>query len=120
MRLPDELIESMLWSLGADESGHGSRKSPRLAMGVIAMMTPLDSRGRRREAEAREVCVREISAEGASLLLASPLRDQRVVLEIPGKNGKMWITCSVRRCERAPEGGFAAGVQFEEFRPRQS
>ena len=118
MRLPDELIESMLWSLGAGESGHGLRKSPRLAMGVIAMMIPLDSSGARREAESREVCVREISAEGASLLLASPLRDQRVILEIPGKQGTMSITCAVRRCDRAPEGGFAAGVQFQDFLPR--
>jgi hypothetical protein len=117
MRLPDELIESVLWSLGAEESGHGLRKFPRTDMRCIAMMTPLDG-GRRREAEAREVCVRDISADGASLLLATPLRDQRILLEIPGKKGTMSIECTVRHCDRAPEGGYAAGVKFEQFLQR--
>jgi hypothetical protein len=81
------------------------------------MMTPLDG-GRRREAEAREVCVRDISADGASLLLATPLRDQRILLEIPGKKGTMSIECTVRHCDRAPEGGYAAGVKFEQFLQR--
>src|SRR5205085_7165013 len=68
MRLPDEMIESLLWSLGAPESGDGQRRSPRLAMGCIAMLTPLED-GCAREAAAREVLVRDISATGASLLL---------------------------------------------------
>ena len=117
MRLPDELVENMLWSLGTPETEDGLRKSPRVGTRVIAMMVPLDG-DVRREAEAREVCVREISADGASILLASKLRDARVLLEIPGKAGTMSIVCVVRRCDRAPEGGWAAGVQFEGFMPR--
>ena len=118
MRLPDELIESLLWSLGAAESGDAQRRSPRLAMGCIAMLTPLESGGPR-EADAREVLVRDISADGASLILASPLRAKQFVLEIHGSRwGPLAILCNTRHCERAPQGGFAVGAQFVRFLPK--
>ena len=120
MRLPDELIESLLWSLGADESGNGLRRSPRVAMRCIAMLVPLE-RGVPRDDLAREVCVRDISADGASLLLASPLRTKEFILEIPSKrSGTLAIQCTSRHCDRAPEGGFAVGAQFVRFLPRGS
>jgi hypothetical protein len=118
MRLPDELIESLLWSLGSRESGDAQRRSPRLSMRVIAMLTPVEA-GCLREAEAREVLVRDISAEGASLLLASPLKARKFVLEIPNtRTGPLSILCTNRHCDRSPEGGFAVGAQFVRFLAR--
>lgn len=118
MRLPDELIESMLWSLGSPESGDGQRRAPRVGMGCIAMLTPVEG-GCVREGEAREVLVRNISADGASLLLASRLRARQFVLEIQSSRaGPLSILCSARHCDRAPEGGYAVGAQFLRFLPR--
>ena len=120
MRLPDELIESLLWSLGASESGDAQRRSPRLSMGCIAMLTPLEGTTPR-EADAREVLVRDISADGASLILASPLRARQFVLEIPSaRSGPLAIVCSTRHCERAREGGFAVGAEFVRFLPKKA
>ena len=120
MRLPDELIESLLWSLGSPDSGDAKRRSPRLAMRCIAMLTPVEG-GCAREAEAREVLVRDISADGASLLLASPLRARQFILEIQNtRSGPLSILCAARHCDRAPEGGFAVGAQFLRFLPRPS
>jgi hypothetical protein len=118
MRLPDELIESLLWSLGSPESGDAQRRSPRVAMRCIAMLTPVEG-GCARETDAREVLVRDISADGASLLLASPLRAAQFMLEIPNtRSGPLSILCSRRHCDRAPEGGFAVGAEFVRFMPR--
>ena len=118
MRLPDELIESLLWSLGSPESGDAKRRSPRVAMRCIAMLTPVEG-GCAREADAREVMVRDISADGASLLLASPLRVRQFILEIPNtRSGPLSILCALRHCDRAPEGGFAVGAEFLRFLPR--
>ena len=118
MRLPDELIESMLWSLGSPESGDGNRRAPRVGMRCIAMLTPVEG-GCAREGEAREVLVRNISADGASLLLASQLRARQFVLEIQNsRSGPLSILCATRHCDRAPEGGFAVGAQFLRFLPR--
>ena len=120
MRLPDELIESLLWSLGAPESGDAQRRSPRLSMGCIAMLTPLEG-STPREADAREVLVRDISADGVSLILASPLRARQFVLEIPStRTGPLTILCSTRHCERAREGGFAVGAEFVRFMPKRA
>ena len=120
MRLPDELIESLLWSLGSGESGDAKRRSPRLAMRCIAMLTPVEG-GCLRDAEAREALVRDISADGASLLLASPLRTRQFLLEIQNnRSGPLSILCSRKHCDRAPEGGFAVGAQFLRFLPRQN
>jgi PilZ domain-containing protein len=120
MRLPDELIESLLWSLGAPESGDGQRRSPRVAMGCIAMLTPLED-GCPREAAAREVLVRDISATGASLLLASPVAVRQFVLDIrSSRSGPLSILCSVRHCEKARGGGYAVGAHFIRFLPRQA
>lgn len=120
MRLPDELIESLLWSLGSPESGDAQRRSPRLAMRCIAMVTPVEG-GCVRDAEAREVLVRDISADGASLLLASPLRSRQFLLEIQNsRSGPLSILCARRHCDRAAEGGFAVGAQFLRFLPRQN
>ena len=118
MRLPDELIESMLWSLGSQESGDGNRRAPRVGMRCIAMLTPVEG-GCARDGEAREVLVRDISADGASLLLASPLRVPRFVLEIPNtRTGPVSILCATRHCDRSPEGGYVVGAQFRRFLPR--
>ena len=118
MRLPDELIESLLWSLGASESGDAQRRSPRLAMRCIAMLTPVEG-GCLREAEAREALVRDISADGASLVLASPLRARQFVLEIANvRSGPLSILCNTRHCDRSPDGGFAVGAQFVRFLPK--
>jgi hypothetical protein len=118
MRLPDELIESLLWTLGEPQSDDGKRRSPRVAMRCIAMLTPLED-GCPREADAREVLVRDISANGASLLLASPLRVRQFILEIQSsRSGPLSILCSMKHCDRAPEGGFAVGAQFVRFLPR--
>ena len=120
MRLPDELIESLLWSLGAPENGDGQRRSPRVAMGCIAMLTPLED-GCPREAAAREVLVRDISATGASLLLASPLAVRQFVLDIhSSRSGPLSILCSVRHCEKARDGGYAVGAHFVRFLPRRA
>ena len=120
MRLPDELIESLLWSLGAAESGDSQRRSPRLSMGCIAMLTPLEG-STPREADAREVLVRDISADGASLILASPLSARHFVLEIQStRTGPLSILCSTRHCERAREGGFAVGAEFVSFLPKDA
>lgn len=118
MRLPDELIESLLWSLGSPESGDAQRRSPRLAMRCIAMLTPVEG-GCLRDGEAREVLVRDISADGASLLLASPLRTRQFLLEIQNsRSGPLSILCATKHCDRAPDGGFAVGAQFLRFLPR--
>ena len=117
MRLPDELIESLLWTLGTTEDGDGQRRSPRVAMRCIAMLTPLEG-GTPREAAAREVLVRDISANGASLLLASPLKCGQFILEIPNRSGPLAIVCAMRHCDKAPEGGYAVGAQFIRFLPR--
>ena len=118
MRLPDELIESLLWSLGSQESGDAQRRSPRLAMRCIAMLTPVEG-GCAREADAREVLVRDISADGASLLLASPLRVRQFILEIKNsRSGPLSILCAMRHCDRAAEGGFAVGAEFLRVLPR--
>lgn len=118
MRLPDELIESMLWSLGAPESGDGKRRAPRMAMGCIAMLTPLED-GCARDADAREVLVRDISADGASIIMASQLRVRQFILDIhSSRSGPLSILCTARHCERAREGGFAVGAQFVRFLPR--
>ena len=117
MRLPDELIESVLWSAGADESGSSLRRAPRVAMRCIAMLTPLE-RGARQHTLAREACVRDISADGASLLLASPLKSKEFVLELPTRSGPWAVECLRKHCERAPEGGFVVGAQFLRFLPR--
>jgi len=119
MRLPDELIESLLWSLGAPDTGDGQRRSPRVAMGCIAMLTPLED-GCPRQAAAREVLVRDISASGASLVLASPLTVRQFVLDIQSsRSGPLSILCSVRHCEKSREGGYAVGAHFIRFLPRR-
>jgi hypothetical protein len=118
MRLPDELIESMLWSLGSQESGDGQRRVPRVGTRCVAMLTPVDG-GRVREGEGREVLVRNISADGASLLLGSKLQAREFVLEFENsRSGPLSILCAAKHCERAPEGGFAVGAQFLRFLPR--
>jgi hypothetical protein len=118
MRLPDELIESLLWSLGSSESGDAQRRSPRLAMRCIAMLTPMEG-GCLREAEAREVLVRDISADGASLVLASPLKARQFLLEIANlRSGPLSILCSTKHCDRSHDGGFVVGAQFVRFLPK--
>lgn len=118
MQLPDELIESLLWTLGTPEPGDGPRRSPRVPMRCIAMLTPM-AEGAPRESDAREVLVRDISANGASLVLASPLRCAQFVLEIPTANsGSLSIVCESRHADKYPDGGFAVGARFVRFLPR--
>ena len=117
MRLPDELIESVLWSAGAEAPGDSLRRAPRVSMRCIAMLTPLE-RGARQHTLAREACVRDISADGASLLLASPLKSREFILELPTRSGPWAVECLRKHCDRAPEGGFVVGAQFLRFLPR--
>jgi hypothetical protein len=83
------------------------------------MLTPLVD-GLPSDDDAREVMVRDISADGASLLLASPLRAQQFVLDIhSSRTGPLSILCSLRHCEKAPQAGFVVGAQFQRFLPRK-
>lgn len=118
MQLPDALIESLLWTLGTSEAGNGPRRSPRMSTRCIAMLTPM-AEGTPRESDAREVLVRDISANGASLVLASPLRCAQFVLKIPTvHSGPLSIVCERRHGEKCAEGGFAVGARFIRFLPR--
>jgi hypothetical protein len=82
------------------------------------MLTPVEG-GRLREAEAREVLIRDISADGASLVLASPLKTRQFLLEISEvRSGPLSILCSTKHCDRSPDGGFAVGAQFVRFLPK--
>jgi hypothetical protein len=65
------------------------------------------------------VLVRDISANGASLVLASPLKCGQFILEIQSsRSGPLSIVCSMRHCDKSPEGGYAVGAQFVRFLPR--
>ena len=116
MRLSDELIESLLFSLGSEMPTGETRRAPRLTARGIATLIPV--KGMFRD-EPREVYVRDISAEGASLLLASPLQVEQFILQIDSKKGQpLQILCSVRHCQKSPEGGYAVGAHFIRFLPR--
>ena len=116
MRLSDELIESLLFSLGSEVPTGETRRAPRMTARGIATLIPV--KGVFRD-EAREVLVRDISADGASLLLATPLQVEQFILRIDSKKGEpLQILCSMRRCEKSTEGGYLVGAQFVRFLPR--
>ena len=115
MRLPDELIESLLWSLGSARSGDAQRGAPRVATRCVAMLTPVEG-GAMRESESREVLLRDISATGASVLVGSKPGWRRFVLDIAGlTTGPLLIFCTTKHCDRSPTGGYVIGAEFVRF-----
>lgn len=116
MRLSDDLIESLLWSLGAEQRGDDLRRSPRVGARGIAMLVPIVEGARQ---EGREVLVRDISADGASLVLASALKCDQFILQIRGQQRPepLSILCAARYCEKSDEGGWAVGAEFLRFLP---
>src|SRR5688500_11404089 len=122
MRLSDEIFQNLLWSLGTDgpraEDGQELRRTPRVGSSGIAMLFPIKDGARD---EGREVGIRDISADGCSLLLASPLRASQFILQLPSRHAEpVTILCSLRHCDRCPEGGWAVGAKFVRFLPRPS
>jgi hypothetical protein len=118
MKLSDELIESLLFSLGSEVPTGEARRAPRITARGIAMLIPV--KGGFRD-EAREVYVRNISADGASLLLATPLQVEQFILQIPSQKAEpLQILCVVRHCGKSPDGGYKVGAQFVRFLPRRS
>ena len=112
MRLSDEIFENLLWSLGTAEQSRADemRRTPRVGAAGIAMLFPIKDGARD---EGREVAVRDISADGASLLLGSRLRAEQFILQLPSKRAEpVTILCAVRHCDKCPEGGWVLGAQF--------
>ena len=87
MRLSDEIFENLLWSLGSDDGARPDelRRTPRVGSSGIAMLFPIKD-GRRDEG--REVAIRDISAEGASLLLGSRLQVEQFILQLPSRRNE--------------------------------
>ena len=115
MRLSDEIFENLLWSLGspAPRPGEELRRTPRVGSSGIAMLFPI--RDGRRD-EGREVGIRDISAEGASLLLGSRLTAEQFILQLPTKRSQpVTILCSTRHCDKSPQGGWVVGAEFLRF-----
>jgi len=118
MRLSDEIFENLLWSLGSDDAARPDelRRTPRVGSSGIAMLFPIKD-GRRDEG--REVAIRDISAEGASLLLGSRLQVEQFILELPSRRAEpVTILCSLRHCDKSPKGGWIVGAEFLRFLSR--
>jgi hypothetical protein len=118
MRLSDEIFENLLWSLGSADSVRPDelRRTPRVGSSGIAMLFPIKD-GRRDEG--REVAIRDISAEGASLLLGSRLQVEQFILQLPSqRNEPVTILCSLRHCDKSPKGGWIVGAEFLRFLAR--
>lgn len=117
MRLSDEIFENLLWSLGSGGSPRPNelRRSPRVGSSGIAMLFPMNDGTR---GEGREVAIRDISAEGASLLLGSRLQTRQFILQLPSQRPEpVTILCSLRHCDRCPSGGWTVGAEFLSFLP---
>jgi hypothetical protein len=72
-----------------------------------------------RRDEGREVAIRDISAEGASLLLGSRLQVEQFILELPSQRVEpVTILCSLRHCDKSPKGGWIVGAEFLRFLSR--
>ena len=92
------------------------RRTPRVGSSGIAMLFPIKD-GQRDEG--REVAIRDISAEGASLLLGSRLRAEQFILQLPSRRPEpMTILCALRHCDKCPEGGWMVGAKFLRFLSR--
>jgi hypothetical protein len=118
MRLSDEIFENLLWSLGTagPQRSDELRRTPRVGSSGIAMLFPIKD-GRRDEG--REVAVRDISAEGASLLLGSRLQAEQFILQLPSQRAEpVTILCSLRHCDKSPKGGWIVGAEFLRFLAR--
>ncbi len=118
MRLSDEIFENLLWSLGSDGPSRPNelRRTPRVGSSGIALLFPIKD-GQRDEG--REVAVRDISAEGASLLLGSRLQAEQFILQLPSRREEpVAILCSLRHCDKCPTGGWTVGAEFLRFLPR--
>jgi hypothetical protein len=118
MRLSDEIFENLLWSLGSAGPARPdeARRTPRVGSSGIAMLFPIEDGHR---GEGREVAIRDISAEGASLLLGSRLRAEQFILQLPSRRPEpVTILCSMRHCDRAPKGGWIVGAEFLRFLSR--
>ena len=120
MRLSDDILQNLLWSLGTEGprpegagGGRELRRAPRVASRTIAMLFPITDGNRD---EGREAAVRDISADGASLWLASPVRSRQFILQLPSQRKEpVSILCSVRHCDRCREGGWTVGAEFISF-----
>ena len=118
MRLSDEIFENLLWSLGSGETQRPNelRRTPRVGSSGIAMLFPVRDG---KCDEGREVAVRDISAEGASLLLGSKLQAPQFVLQLPSQRSEpVTILCALRHCDKCPEGGWVVGASFVRFLSR--
>jgi hypothetical protein len=118
MRLSDEIFENLLWSLGTGgpQREDELRRTPRVGSSGIAMLFPIKD-GRRDEG--REVAIRDISAEGASLLLGSRLQAEQFILQLPSRRAEpVTILCSLRHCDKSPKGGWIVGAEFVRFLAR--
>ena len=118
MRLSDEIFGNLLWSLGTTEPQGPDelRRTPRVGSSGIAMLFPIKD-GRRDEG--REVAIRDISAEGASLLLGSRLQAEQFILQLPSQRPEpVTILCSMRHCDKSPKGGWIVGAEFLRFLAR--
>jgi hypothetical protein len=122
MRLSDEIFSNLLWSLGTDEKPRPNelRRTPRVGARGIAMLFPIKDGARD---EGREVGIRDISADGASLLLGSRLRTEQFILQLPTQQSEpVSILCAVRHCDKCPQGGWTVGAEFVRFlgRPKRA
>ena len=118
MRLSDDVFANLLWSLGTADSSRPDelRRTPRVGSRGIAMLFPIKD-GQRDEG--REVAVRDISAEGASLLLGSKLQAEQFILQLPSQRPEpVSILCATRHCDKCREGGWVVGAEFIRFLSR--
>jgi hypothetical protein len=118
MRLSDEVFENLLWSLGSADPARPDelRRTPRVGSSGIAMLFPIQDGHR---GEGREVAIRDISAEGASLLLGSRLQAEQFILHLPTRRPEpVAILCSLRHCDKSPKGGWIVGAEFLRFLSR--
>ena len=118
MRLSDEIFQNLLWSLGTagPQRADELRRTPRVGSSGIALLFPI--RDGQRD-EGREVAIRDISAEGASLLLGSRLQAEQFILQLPSQRPEpVTILCALRHCDKCPEGGWTVGAEFLRFLAR--
>lgn len=126
MRLPERTFERVRQSLGlADrpaasilppaggDAGRAMRREPRW---LVEADVPLAPRGSRRAAEARPVRLLDISAIGASVLVADQMAPGDLfVLYLPyGPGASLPVTCTVRTTRIKRDGTFRVGAEFAE------
>ena len=118
MRLSDDVFANLLWSLGTAGPARPDelRRTPRVGSRGIALLFPIKD-GQRDEG--REVAVRDISAEGASLLLGNRLQAEQFILQLPSQRPEpVSILCALRHCDKGAGGGWVVGAEFIRFLSR--